>query len=135
MGACGKKDSQNIMEDDPSLTTELETEGGSVESGDGYGFDIFQLDMKTTSGETVLISYDVSGKSDAQYEDSSEDIHLKGAEAMDKASQLFTVIRIDKDTPEDQVIQKILEQFNVDEYAEFKLAVNFDEGTTLRIDE
>lgn len=119
MGACGKKDSQNIMEDDPSLTTELETEGGSVESGDGYGFDIFQLDMKTTSSETVVISYDVSGKADAQYEVSSEDIHLKGAEAMNKASQLFTVIRIEKDTPEDQVIQKILEQFNVDEYDTF----------------
>lgn len=123
------------MEEDPSLTTELETEGGSLESGDGYGFDVFQFDMKTTSGETVLISYDVSGKADAQYEDSSEDIHLKGVEAMDKASQLFREIRIDKDTPEDQVIEKILKQLSVEEYDTFKLSVNFDEGTELRIDE
>lgn len=134
LGACGKKKDEAVMEDDPLITTELETEGGSVESGDGYGFDIFIFELTTNSGETIDISYDVSGKSAAKYEDSREDIHLADEKAMDKASLLFDEIRIEKETSEDQVIERLLDELNVDAYNELKLFVNFDEGTELQID-
>lgn len=134
MGACGKKITDETR-DDPTLTTELETEGGSIESGDGYGFTIFELDIEVNGEDMIAIDYDVSEKAEAEYENKSKGIDLAGTAAMDEVFILFNAIRVDKDTPEDQVISDILKHYELDEYSKFELAIDFDEGTKLRINE
>lgn len=121
--------------DDPVLTTEIETEGGSIESGNGYGFTIFDLEIITDKDEKISVWYDVSKEANATYENSRENIKVEENEAMDKVFILFNTIHLNKDTPEDQVIEKILDYYSVEGYSKFKLDVDFDENTKLRINE
>lgn len=134
ISACGKK-MTDTPKDDPTLTTELETEGGSIESGDGYGFTLFDLELITDQDETINIWYDVSKKANATYDNSIEDLHLEEQEAMDQTFIIFDAIRLNKDTPEDQAIEDILKHFEIEDYTKFKLDVDFDENTKLRIDD
>lgn len=134
MGACGKKMTDETK-DDPTLTTDRETEGGSLESGDGYGFTIFDLDIEVNGEDMIAIDYDVSEKAEAEYENKSKGIDLNGTAAMDEVFILFNAIRVDKDTPEDQVISDILKHYELDDYSKFELTIDFDEGTKLRINE
>lgn len=137
ISACGKKEPDKITDekrDEPTLTTEIDTEGGSIESGDGYGFTLFDLAITTDEGETIKVWYDVSKYAEATYENSKENVYVEENEAMDQTFVLFNTIHLDKDTPEDQVIGKILDYYSVEDYTTFKLDVNFDENTKLRID-
>lgn len=134
MSACGKK-MTDTPKDDPVLTTEIETEGGSIESGNGYGFTIFNLEIITDKDEKITVWYDVSKEANATYENSRENIKVEENEAMDKVFILFNTIHLNKDTPEDQVIEKILDYYSVEGYSKFKLDVDFDENTKLRIND
>lgn len=134
ISACGKK-MTDTPKDDPSLTTEREIEGGSLESGDGFGFTLFDLEIVTDQDETINIWYDVSKEANATYENSIENLQLEEKQAMDKTFVIFDAIRLNKDTPEDQAIEDILKHFEIEDYTIFKLDVDFDENTKLRIND
>lgn len=131
---CGKK-SVDGKKDEPALTTERETEGGSIETGAGFGFTIFDLEIDIDGEDAIDVDYDVSKQANADYKNKLNDFDLEGDKAMDKAVILFNEIRITKDTPEDQVIEKILKFYEIDHYSKFELRVDFDEGTELRIND
>lgn len=132
MGACGKKPADDTQ-NDPALTTELENEGGSIESGDGFGFTIFDLEIDINGEDAIDVSYDVTEQADADYTNRLNEIDVEGAKAMDVLDILFKEIRLTKDTPEDQAMNEILKFFEIDDYSKFELNVHFDEGTELRI--
>ncbi|AOV08913.1 YusW family protein [Sporosarcina ureilytica] len=132
IGACGKKPADDTK-NDPVLTTEKETEGGSIESGDGFGFTIFDLEIDINGEDAIDVSYDVTEQADADYKNKLNEIDVEGAKAMDELDILFKEIRLTKDTPEDQAINDILKFYEIDDYSKFELNVNFDEGTELRI--
>jgi len=48
---------------------------------------------------------------------------------------MFIQIRITKDTPQQEVIDNILQWYGLDTYSKFDLEVDFDDGTLLNIED
>ena len=132
LGGCGKR-SANAPRDNPVISTEAENAGGSLEHGDGYGFDVFELEIDFDEHDTISIDYDVTKYVEADFENTFENFDLEGAEAMNKIDELFIYLILTKDMPEDEVTKKVLQFFNLKSYSKFELDVNFDEGTKLHI--
>lgn len=134
IGGCGKR-SANAPRDNPVISTETENAGGSLEHGDGFGFDIFELEIDFDEHDTISIDYNVTKYAEADFENTFENFDLEGAEAMNKIDELFTYLLLTKDMPEEEVMTRILQFFNLKGYSKFELDVNFDEGTKLRIND
>lgn len=133
LGACGKKSNDDGTKDEPVLTTEMETEGGSFEYGDGYGFTHFDLEIDISEEDAIDAYYDVNEQAEADYQNKLNEIDLEGVKAMDKLDILFKEIRLKKETSEENAINSILEFYEIDDYSKFELRVVFDEGTELLI--
>lgn len=134
IGGCSKR-SANEPKDNPVIDTETENAGGSLEHGDGYGFDKFELEIDFDEHDQISIDYDVTGIAEADFENTFENFDLEGEQAMDKIRELFIYLLLTKDMPEDEVMTKILQFYSLDGYSKFELDVNFDEGTKLRIND
>lgn len=126
IGACGKKESKDSQED-PTLTTKPEHEGGSVESGDGFGFNEFDLEIEVDGEDIIDISYDVSDEADAKYVNTLKDVDVTGEKAMDETGVFFENIRAHKDGSEDELVDDILQYFGIEDYSKFDLEINFDD--------
>lgn len=141
IGGCGNKDNKVVdgNKDDPLITTDAEVEGGSLESGDGYGFSEFDLEIEVEGVDTIDLDYKVKDKPDsdieADYTNKIEGFDLKDEDALDEIRELFVNISITKDTPADEVKKKIVDFLRVEEYSKFELDVLFDDGIKLEIDD
>lgn len=134
IGGCSKR-SANEPKDDPVINTETENAGGSLEHGDGYGFDKFELEIEFDEHDQISIDYDVTGTVEAKFENTFENFDLESDQAMNKIQELFIYLLLTKDMPEDEVITKTLQFYNLEDYSKFELDVNFDEGTKLQIND
>ncbi len=136
VSGCSKK-SVDEPKDDPVISTETETEGGSLEHGDGYGFDEFELEINFDNDEEIEIDYEVIDKAGeevkASYQNTLANLDIKDEKAMNEIGELFIYLLLTKDMPEEEVIDKILTFYELEDYTKFELEVNFDEGTELRI--
>ncbi len=141
LGGCGNKDNKVVdgNKDDPMFTTEAEVEGGSLESGDGYGFSEFDLEIKVDGADTIDLDYKVKDKADtdikAEYENKIENFDLKDEDALNEMRELFIAILITKDTPPEEVKDEILKFLHIEDYSKFELDVLFDDGVKLEIDD
>jgi hypothetical protein len=137
IGGCGNfgKNADKPNREDAVIINEDEKEGGSIETGDGYGFTSFDLDIDVEGKDAIEVDYDVTKKADADYEDKLKNIKLKDNKAMDELYKMFIEIRITKDTPQQEVMDKILQWFGLETYTKFDLEVNFDDGTLLDIED
>lgn len=132
LGACVKNpDSDEPKE--PEVTSKPETEGGSMETGDGYGFTKLSLTIEVDGEETIHTDYNVEKKAEATYVDKTHDIDVDGEDAMDELFYLFDHMRLTKDTSDEEAIDKILEHYELEDYSTLTLDVDFDEGTELRL--
>lgn len=130
----GSKNATPVGENpEPVITTEREQAGGSIENGDGFGFDEFDLEIEIEGKDTIDIEYEVKRKAEAKYENELTKTILKDADAMDEINKFFLEVRIDTDTPEDVAKEKILQYLGIEKYSKFELEVDFDDGTTLKI--
>lgn len=134
LGACVKTADVN-QEDEPTISSKPETEGGSMETGDGYGFVVFDLTIDVDGEEVISTTYDVRDKAEATYVDDLVDVDVEGNDAMDELFYLFDHMRLTKDTPDKEVIDKIVEHYKLKDYSSLELDVEFDEGTILHIDD
>ena len=117
------------------IINEDEKAGGSIETGNGYGFTSFDLEIDVDGKDAIEVDYDVNEKAEAEYENKLKNIKLKDNKAMDELNKFFMEIRITKDTPEQEVIDKILNGLNMETYSKFDLEVDFDDGTLLDIED
>ena len=60
---------------------------------------------------------------------------LEGPKAFDEIDKLFTYILVTKATPGEELINKVMKFYNIDAYSEFKLYIDFDDGTVLDIND
>ncbi|CAM3138925.1 YusW family protein [Filibacter tadaridae] len=136
MGGCGNfgKNANEDNREDADIIHENEKEGGSLETGDGYGFDQFDLEIDVDGNDAIDTEYDVTKKAEGEYENKLTNTKLKDNEAMDELDKLFMDILITKDTPEDEVVEKVLQYYGLETYTKFDLEVNFDDGTNLDIE-
>ncbi len=67
---------------------------------------------------------------EAKIEDHKADVNLTGDEAITKLSPLLQELKFDKDTPDQEVIDQVLNVFKLDkDYQKFELEVIFSDGT------
>ncbi|MCG7335035.1 YusW family protein [Sporosarcina sp. ACRSM] len=137
LSGCGNfgKNADEPNREDADIIHEHEKEGGSLETGDGYGFSTFDLEIDVDGKDAIDVDYDVTERADADYDNKLKNIKLQGNEAMDQLNKLFLDILITKDTPKQEVIDKILDWYQLDAYSKFDLEVNFDDGTKLNIED
>lgn len=69
-------------------------------------------------------------KMEAKIEDHKADVNLTGDEAITKLSPLLQELKFDKGTPDQEVIDQVLNVFKLDkDYQKFELEVVFSDGT------
>ena len=136
ISGCGN-DSADVVDngerDEPLFVNKLDVEGGSLEHGDGYGFREFDLEIDINGKDAIDVDYNVTENAEAEYKNELTNVNVEGAKAMNEVDKLFMDILITKDTPEDVVIEKILEFLRVETYSKFELEVDFVDGTKLDI--
>ena len=137
LGACGNlgKNADEPNREDADIVLEREKEGGTINTGDGYGFSSFDLDIDVGGKDAIEADYDVQKSAEAEYVNKLENVKLKDSAAMDELHTFFIDIRIMKDTPKQEVIDNILKWYQLDTYSKFELEVDFDDGTFLDIEE
>ncbi|MEK5040069.1 YusW family protein [Sporosarcina sp. FSL K6-3457] len=137
LSSCGNfgKNADKPNREDATIILEDEKAGGSLETGDGYGFTSFELDIEVDGKDAIEAEYQVGKKLDVDYDNKLTNIKLKDSAAMDELGKLFMDILITKDTPPQEVIDKILKWYQLDSYSKFDLEVDFDDGTRLDIEE
>ena len=137
LSACGNlgKNADEPNREEADIILEREKEGGTINTGDGYGFSSFDLDIDVGGKDAIEADYNVQKSAEAEYENKLENIKLKDSAAMDELHLFFLDIRIMKDTPKQEVIDNILKWYQLDTYSKFELEVDFDDGTFLDIEE
>ncbi|PFL72661.1 YusW family protein [Bacillus anthracis] len=69
-------------------------------------------------------------KMEAKIEDHKANVNLTGDEAITKLSPLLQELKFDKDTPDQEVIDQVLNVFKLDkDYQKFELEIVFSDGT------
>ena len=138
LSGCGNfgKNADKPSREDATIIHEDEKAGGSIETGDGYGFTEFSLEIDVDQKDAIEADYKVKAKRfEAEYENKLKNIKVKDTKAIDELSKLFMAILITKDTPQQEVIDKIVQYFQVESYSKFDLEVDFDDGTKLDIED
>lgn len=137
LGGCGNsgKNANEPNREEADIIHEHEKEGGSLETGDGYGFSKFDLEIDVDGKDAIDAEYEITKKAEAEYENKLKNIKLTENDAMDELNKLFMDILITKDTPQQEVIDKILKWYQLDAYSKFDLEVDFDDGTKLSIED
>ena len=106
-----------------------------MDTGGGYGFSTFDLEIDFDGKDAIDADYDVTQRAEADFENRLRNTKLTGDKAMNQLNKLFVDIHINKDTPQQEVIDRILDWYQLDSYSKFDLEVNFDNGTTLTIED
>lgn len=137
LSGCGNfgKNADQPNREDAAIIHEDEKAGGSLETGGGYGFTSFDLDIEIDNKDAIEADYKVDKKLEADYDNKLTNIQLKDSAAMDELDKFFMDILITKDTPPKEVIDKILKWYQLESYSKFDLEVDFDDGTRLDIED
>ncbi|WP_342513330.1 YusW family protein [Sporosarcina sp. FSL K6-1522] len=137
LSGCGNfgKNADKPSREDATIIHEDEKAGGSIETGDGYGFTEFSLEIDVDQKDAIEADYDVTKLADAEYENKLTNVQLKNTQAITELDKLFKKILLTKDTPQQEVIDKILGWYQLDTYSKFDLEVHFDDGTLLDIED
>ena len=137
LSGCGNfgKNADKPNREDATIIHEDEKAGGSLETGDGYGFTSFDLDIEVNGKDAIEANYEVQRTLVGDYENKLTNTKLKDSAALDELHKLFMAILITKDTPSQEVIDKILKWYQLESYSKFDLEVYFDDGTLLDIED
>lgn len=133
LGACGNfgKNADKPDREDATMVYEREKEGGSLETGNGYGFDKFELEIEVDNQDVIEAKYEMDRNLEAKYRNKLASLDLKDDEAMVKLDEMFLDVLFTKDTSQKEAIDKLTQWFGVDTYTDFDLEVHFDDGTML----
>ncbi|MCG7343561.1 YusW family protein [Sporosarcina sp. ACRSL] len=137
LGACGNasENADDPKREDADIIYKDEKEGGTLETGDGYGFNKFDLEIEVDGRDTIDAEYEVDRNHKAKYVNELAGINLEGAEAFNKLDEMFTKIMLESKTSQQDVIDGIMEWFGLDTYTKFELEINYDDGTKVDIED
>lgn len=97
-----------------------------------------ELEVEYNNGEQyeAEIEKKSSGEYTSELDDEINNTHLKGDEAFDHIYSLLEKITITKDTSKDEVIDQILQAFELDgDYDEFEVEITFHDGTEMEYED
>lgn len=99
----------------------------------GYSFYAFDLEADYPDNKDALdVDYDnePNDKMEASYRDQSQGIDLRGDEAMNELDSIFSSFDFDENTPNEEVLDAVIEAFNIPEDAtNIELDIDFNNGT------
>ncbi len=118
LGACSDKDT---VKNAPS-NEEVQSE---------FGFRSFNLEVDTMKQkDAVEASFDLDvSETEAEYTDKLKDIKLSGDEAYTKLEPIFKDLGLTKDMTREEVIESVSKAFDIEDFAEFELEIEFPDGT------
>lgn len=143
LAACGDETEveEPVSEEAPQEANETNppdearTGGGITEENIGggtFGFTDFDLDVDyPDQDDAVNISYEETrDQVDAEYENKLTDTDVEGNDAMDEIEPAFSGLELNSDTPDDEVISKVIEAFSLEDgFESFELEITYQDGT------
>ena len=137
LGACGNasENADDPSREDADIIYKNEKEGGTIETGEGYGFNKFDLDIEVDGRDTIDVEYEVAKNHEAKYVNKLAGINLEGAEAFNRVDDMFMKIMLESKTSQRDVIDGIMEWFGLDTYTKFDLEIDYDDGTIVDIED
>jgi hypothetical protein len=137
LGACGNasENADDPKREDADIIYEDEKEGGTLETGDGYGFNKFDLEIEVDGRDTIDAEYEVAKDHEAKYVNELAGINVEGTEAFDRLDDMFMKIMLESKTSQQDVIDGIMEWFGLDTYTKFDLEIDYDDGTKVDIED
>lgn len=137
LGACGNasKNADDPRREDATIIYEDDKEGGTMNTGDGYGFNKFDLEIEVDGKDAIDVEYEVAKNHEAKYVNKLAGLNLKDQEAFNKLDPFFVKFTTKKSMDEKDVKDNIMEWFGLDTYTKFDLEIDFDDGTKMDIED
>lgn len=137
MTGCGNfgENADKAQREDADIIHEREKEGGTMETGDGYGFTHFDLDIEVDGQDAIEADYEVDKELDVEYKNTLTGVNATGKEAMDELDKLFKALLLRNNMTKEEYKERILTYYELDTYSKFDLEINFDDGTNLNIED
>ncbi|WP_164219227.1 YusW family protein [Virgibacillus sp. YIM 98842] len=143
LAACGNNDEVENPPDDGTGDSEQQTgntndtnndTGTDADTNTEYGFFSFDLEADYTENDDDALDVDFENEPndemEASYRDREQGIDLIGDEAMEQLDIIFSSFHFDEKTPDEEVLNAVIEGFNIPEDAiEIELEIEFDSGT------
>lgn len=95
-----------------------------------YAFKEFDLDVDHDGKEDVIeVDYDhEENEVESSYSDQLQDINLKGKKALEKLDPIFADFNIDESTADDEVLDLVIETFDIPDNARIELSIEYTNG-------
>jgi len=149
--ACGTtKDDDNKVENDSVVETDGDagTDSDQTENSgnqedmqskmDELDYTEFNLDVDYANQKKyeAELEKNSDNSTEAEIEDSINDVKKKGAEAFDELYPLVKQLTIVQETTKEEAINEVLKVFNLeDNYKEFELEITFTDGTKIEFED
>ncbi|WOV84581.1 YusW family protein [Sporosarcina jeotgali] len=137
VNGCGNmgKDANKDNREEADIITNEQKEGGDRDTGDGFGFTKFDLEIDVDNQDAVEAEYEVEKDFEPEFQNKLTNIDLKDEDAMAELDKMFSTINLQHDMSGEEAREKILEYFQIDLYSKFKLDVEFDDGTKMNYED
>lgn len=126
-------DNANDNADDNTAGDDTNSEtDNSTDLNSKYNFTSFSLEADFENDEDVVdVDFETeSDETEASYVNKQQGINLSGNEAMDELDSIFNAFRFDEKTDDEEVLNEVLEAFNIPENAtNVKLEIDYVSGT------
>ena len=152
--ACGTtKDDDKKVENDPVVDTDGDT-GTNSDQTENTGNTGNQEDMQSKMDELDYTEFNLDvdyanqkkyeveleknsdNSTEAEIDDSINDVKKKGSEAFDELYPLVKQLTIVQETTKEEAINEVLKVFNLeDNYKEFELEITFTDGTKIEFED
>ncbi|WP_339199536.1 YusW family protein [Solibacillus sp. FSL R5-0449] len=130
---CGdSEEATNLPDNAPTEQNTMNQTSTVTETTDApFNFTHFDLDIEYADDKSYDVSYEnEASRAEAQIEDEVNNTKLEGNEATNKLVPIFESFTLDKDTPDDEVIDEVLQKFEQpDSFLELELEIKFADGT------
>ena len=130
---CGdSEEATNLPENAPTEQNTMNQTSTVTETTDApFNFTHFDLDIEYADDKSYDVSYEnEASRAEAQIEDEVNNTKLEGNEATNKLVPIFESFTFDKDTPDEEVIDEVLQKFEQpDSFLELELEIKFADGT------
>lgn len=138
LGACGTNNNEERVEEktpngtvsnpqQDETVNQLQTDENSQKE---ISFQYFNLNIGTTENENIIhAEVDMKdSKADAIYKNILASTDLKGDAAYALLEPIFVELELTKDMREEEVIDRVTEQFEINEFTNFELEIEFKDG-------
>ncbi|MDZ5712430.1 YusW family protein [Jeotgalibacillus haloalkalitolerans] len=135
LGACGEED-ETVQDPAPAEDTEQTEDQPADDTGNqedtGISFLEFDMDADYEGNDNDFeLSYDAEGSEiEASYENERDMLTMSGDDAFQEIQPVLSEFEFTTETPDDEVIDRVIEGFEVEEgFQSIEIEIKFEDGT------